>query len=113
MASTFITIVAIKSVHFLGTKEISSVLIAIVVSMGFLGGGMIYRIQEQDIVIRGLTSAAALLMVAVIGIGFGEGLFIEASLATLMCFIVLILLRIIEFQIGLKKDHVKVQKSNK
>lgn len=112
MASAFITIIAIKSIYLLGTKDTSYVSIAILISMGFLGGGMIYRIKEQDIVIRGLTSAAALLMVAVIGIGFGEGLFIEAGLATLMSFIVLILLRFIEFHIGLKKDFVKDKKSN-
>lgn len=110
MASAFITIVAVKSTYFLGTKDISSVLIAIVVSMGFLGGGMIYRIEEQDIVIRGLTSAAALLMTAVIGIGFGEGLLIESWIVTGLSILVLLVLRFIEFNIGLKKDYIKDQK---
>ena len=67
----------------------------VVAGIGFLGAGSIFRSQDGDKV-RGLTTAAAIWVVAAIGIACGAGLIFEAIGATILALVVLIGLRIIE-----------------
>lgn len=64
---------------------------AVVTAVGFLGAGTIFRHGGKDMVV-GLTTAASLLMVAVIGIAVGLNQYVLAVGATLLTLLVLRLL---------------------
>jgi putative Mg2+ transporter-C (MgtC) family protein len=72
---------------------------AMVAAVGFLGAGTIFRNQEEG-VISGITTAASLLMVAVIGIAAGVHSHILAIGATALTLAVLWLLGWIERRTG-------------
>ena len=65
----------------------------VVTGVGFLGAGAILRSGAS---IHGLTTAAAIWVVAAIGMAAGFGLFILASLCTLMVVILLVVLKRVE-----------------
>ena len=67
----------------------------VVAGIGFLGGGTIFFLQEKERV-KGLTTAAAIWVVAAVGMACGAGLLVEAIAATLLTLATLILLRIVE-----------------
>jgi putative Mg2+ transporter-C (MgtC) family protein len=67
----------------------------VVAGIGFLGGGAIFR-QEAKEQVRGLTTAAAIWVVAAIGMACGAGFLWEATATTLLALVVLILLRFLE-----------------
>ena len=67
----------------------------VVAGIGFLGGGAIFLSRDQDKV-KGLTTAAAIWMVAAIGLACGAGLLLIAGTATALALIVLVLLRYAE-----------------
>ena len=69
------------------------VLAAVIVGMGFIGGGAI--LHEKGTV-YGLTSAAALWLVAAVGIAIGMGEISVALLTTFLSLVVLTLLRAFE-----------------
>lgn len=68
---------------------------AVVTAVGFLGAGTIFRHGSKDVVI-GLTTAASLLMVAVVGIVVGLQQYVVATGATVLALLVLWLLRRLE-----------------
>lgn len=78
----------------LGTQAVSldpSRIAAQVVSgIGFLGAGTILLRKE---IIKGLTTAAAIWVVAAIGLACGSGLLAEAVIATILTMVILIALR--------------------
>jgi putative Mg2+ transporter-C (MgtC) family protein len=78
----------------LGTRDVvldpSRIAAQVVSGIGFLGAGTILLRKE---IIRGLTTAAAIWVVAAIGLSCGAGLLIEAVLTTLLTVIVLALLQ--------------------
>ena len=61
---------------------------AMVAAVGFLGAGTIFRSQDEGVV-QGITTAASLLMVAVIGISVGVHSFVLAVGATALTLAVL------------------------
>lgn len=67
----------------------------VVAGIGFLGGGAIFHRESKEQV-RGLTTAAAIWVVAAIGMACGAGFLWEATATTLLALIVLILLRFLE-----------------
>ena len=73
----------------------SRVIQGIVTGIGFLGGGAILKMTEQRR-IRGLTTAAGIWMTAAIGIAAGTGKLTTAAVATVLTFIVLKLLHLVE-----------------
>lgn len=73
---------------------------AMVAAVGFLGAGTIFRNQDEG-VITGITTAASLLMVAVIGIAAGVHSHVLAVGATALTLAVLFLLGWIERRTGL------------
>ncbi len=69
---------------------------AMVAAVGFLGAGTIFRDRTRSGAVSGITTAASLLMVAVIGIGAGVHSHVLAIGATLLTLAVLLLLGWIE-----------------
>jgi putative Mg2+ transporter-C (MgtC) family protein len=67
----------------------------VVAGIGFLGAGAIFRQQEKEKV-KGLTTAAAIWVVAAIGMACGAGLLWESVALTVLTLIVLIVLRFTE-----------------
>jgi putative Mg2+ transporter-C (MgtC) family protein len=67
----------------------------VVAGIGFLGGGAIFHREAKEQV-KGLTTAAAIWVVAAIGMACGAGFLWEATVTTLLALIVLILLRFLE-----------------
>lgn len=67
----------------------------IVSGIGFIGAGTIFLSRETQKV-RGLTTAAAIWLVAAVGIACGAGLLLEAVASTILALIVLIVLRTVE-----------------
>lgn len=75
----------------------------VITGIGFLGAGTIIRYGE---VVRGLTTAASLWVVAGIGLAVGCGFYSAAFVATLLTVVVLILLRNIENMIFKKEEKI-------
>ena len=96
---------------FLGIAHVqvdpSRVASYVVAGIGFLGGGAIFLSRDQDRV-KGLTTAAAIWMVAAIGLACGAGLLLIAGTATVLALIVLVLLRYAE-QFLLPRQALGVQ----
>jgi putative Mg2+ transporter-C (MgtC) family protein len=67
----------------------------VVAGIGFLGAGAIFRLQDKEKV-KGLTTAAAIWVVAAIGMACGAGMLWEAVALTALTLVVLIGLRFAE-----------------
>ncbi len=67
----------------------------VISGVGFLGAGTILFLQREQ-VIRGLTTAAGLWAVSAIGLAAGSGLFLAATMATAVIWVILALLKPIE-----------------
>lgn len=67
----------------------------VVAGIGFLGAGAIFRSSEEGRV-KGLTTAAAIWVVAAIGLACGLGLLLEAASTTILTLAVLFILRFAE-----------------
>lgn len=66
----------------------------ILTGMGFIGAGVILR--QSQFAIRGVTTAATLWFATVMGLAFGAGAVAVGALATLLAFLILILLPLVE-----------------
>ena len=85
MGSALVTMIAVHtSVDLDGAKWITS---SIVTGVGFLGAGAIMRDRFN---IKGLTTAASIWLVAMIGMGIGYGMVIESAVATAFALFVLL-----------------------
>jgi putative Mg2+ transporter-C (MgtC) family protein len=89
----------ISAYGFLGFTNLSHVQIDptriasyIVAGIGFLGGGTIF-VQKDPQRVKGLTTAAAIWVVAAIGVACGIGMYWEAILVTILVLIILSILR--------------------
>jgi putative Mg2+ transporter-C (MgtC) family protein len=67
----------------------------VVSGVGFLGAGTIMFMQREQI-IRGLTTAAGLWATASIGLAAGSGLYVAAVIATVLCWLILAVLKPLE-----------------
>jgi len=72
----------------------------IVQGIGFLGAGIILHARDRVV---GLTSAATVFVIAAIGMACGAGLYLEASLATVIALLALTLVGYWEGHSGWKK----------
>src|SRR5205085_35212 len=70
------------------TSVISRVIQGIIAGVGFLGGGAI--LKSSDDMVRGLTTAASIWLVASLGIACGAGQFGAALIALAIALIVLV-----------------------
>ena len=76
-----------------GTGDPTRVVQGIVTGIGFLGAGVIMR---EGFSVRGLTTAASIWTIAVVGIVFGTGLYVVALAATAATWMALELLQMLE-----------------
>ncbi|MBR9699833.1 MgtC/SapB family protein [Candidatus Woesearchaeota archaeon] len=83
LGSTFVTIVALKS--FPG--DIARVLSGLITGIGFLGAGAVIA-KGKDIM--GLTTAASIWAMAIVGIGIGMGEFLLSSIFAALIYFILI-----------------------
>lgn len=67
----------------------------IVAGIGFLGGGAIF-IRKDNKQVKGMTTAAAIWIVAAVGMGCGAGMLWEAIITTGLALLVLIVMRYLE-----------------
>ncbi len=67
----------------------------VIAGIGFLGGGAIFFVQDKERV-KGLTTAAAIWIVAAIGMACGAGLLGEAVVATVLALLILVVLQLVE-----------------
>jgi putative Mg2+ transporter-C (MgtC) family protein len=104
-SAVFMVISEYGFTSFLGMPHVqvdpSRIASYVVAGIGFLGGGAIafHREQEQ---VRGLTTAAAIWIVAALGLACGAGLILEAVTATLLALLVLVVLRWLERRLHLQ-----------
>jgi len=82
---------------------------AVVASVGFVAAGTILR-SERNAHVSGLTTASSLVMAAAIGIASGIGRYAIAVGASLLCVLVLWLLRRVEDRSGTREDAPKRQR---
>jgi len=80
-------------------SELARIAAGIITGIGFLGAGTIIRAQEG---VRGLTTAASIWVSSIIGIGVGLGFIGESVVLTLITFITLSFLKLIENKIQIK-----------
>lgn len=73
---------------------------AVIAAVGFIGAGTIFRARGDDGAVSGITTAASLLMAAVIGIAAGLGAHMLAFGATALALVVLVTLSWIERRHG-------------
>ncbi|BAF60213.1 MAG: MgtC/SapB family protein [Pelotomaculum sp.] len=75
----------------------------IVVGVGFIGGGLIFREENK---VSGLTTAASIWLTAALGTGIGAGMYFPVLIAAVLGFIALRLNRILKFfGINLEEHH--------
>lgn len=96
LGSTVFTIVSYLGFSSLTGVDPSRVAAGIVAGIGFIGAGVIFR---QGTLVKGVTTAASIWIVASIGISLGTKLYYLAVLATLGGFITLSILKHIEDKI--------------
>lgn len=98
-SALFMLISAYGFTAFLGLPHVqvdpSRIASYVVAGIGFLGGGVI-AFSRQEERVRGLTTAAAIWMVAALGLACGAGMVVEAITATVLALFVLIVLRWVE-----------------
>jgi putative Mg2+ transporter-C (MgtC) family protein len=98
-SSLFTIISAFGFVSFLSVPHIqidpTRIASYIVAGIGFLGAGSIFMARTQERV-RGLTTAASVWLVAAVGMACGAGLLLEATAASILALMILVLLRFVE-----------------
>lgn len=78
----------------------------VISGIGFLGAGTILK---EGLNIKGLTTAASIWTVACIGLAVGSGLYIEAIIATLFIYILLVWMKPVEDRILQNKRNIKLK----
>ena len=81
------TLFTIASLMFAGsTADVSRIAAQIVVGIGFIGGGVIFKLKDK---VHGLTTAASLWVTAAIGLMVGIGEYFTAAFTTAVALLVL------------------------
>lgn len=80
----------------------------IVMGVGFLGGGIIFRERAR---VKGLTTAAGLWVAAAIGLTVGSGFYITGVGGTVLALTVLVLVRQFELRAAMKRRHARLQEA--
>lgn len=100
LGTAFFILVPIQlGVVYQSADAFSRIIQGIVSGIGFIGGGVIlhrFRQGAQDGVVRGLTSAAAIWMVAALGVAAGCGLWVMALVGSGLTLFILRVLRQVE-----------------
>ena len=93
-ALTTVVGAAIADIQHPDISVVSRVIQGIIAGVGFLGGGAI--LKSNDEMVRGLTTAASIWLVAAMGIACGAGEFGAALIAVVIALVVLVLFNAIE-----------------
>ena len=93
LGATLFTIVSVFG--FAGAVDPSRVAAGVVVGIGFIGAGVIFRGSSNGEV-TGLTTAASMWAAAAVGLAVGSGLYVISIVATLLIVISLMLSRILD-----------------
>jgi len=75
---------------------------ATILGVSFLGAGTIF-VHRPDERVQGLTTAANVLLVTAIGLAAGLGMYIVAGGVTLLSAAILLLVRLVEIRMGVKR----------
>jgi len=96
LASTLFTVLSVEGFGTMANSDPSRIASQILVGLGFIGAGIIifHRQNEQ---IEGLTTAAALWATAAIGMAIGINWYFEAVFASILIFLILFIVRKVEF----------------
>lgn len=97
MGATLITVISMNAFTGYPLADPTRMISNIIVGIGFIGGGAILHEGSK---IHGLTTAATLWVVAVIGIVIGVGFYKEAIFASAVVYFVLTILWLIEKKSG-------------
>ena len=93
----------------LGTPSVSfdpsRVAAQVISGIGFLGAGVIIFRRE---IIRGLTTAASIWVVAAVGLAVGGGLFVAALLTSLLCLAILAVMKPLERRFNASRRRIVV-----
>ena len=91
------TLAALTSYYIRGDFDIQSIRIAsaVVTGIGFIGAG---TIMKYGATVKGLTTAASLWVVAVMGIAIGVGFYFAAVVVTFLILLSLLVLRKVEYK---------------
>jgi putative Mg2+ transporter-C (MgtC) family protein len=104
----FLDLLGIPHIQF-DPSRIASYIVA---GIGFLGAGSIFLSREENKV-KGLTTAAAIWLVAGIGMACGAGLLAVAAAATILGLLILVMLRFIEqfspFRKSSSSQYLKIE----
>jgi len=93
LGAALFTIVSVFG--FAGAVDPSRVAAGVVVGIGFIGAGVIFR-GPRDGEVTGLTTAASMWAAAAVGLAVGSGLYLISIVATLLIVISLMLSRILD-----------------
>ena len=93
LGAALFTIVSVFG--FAGAVDPSRVAAGVVVGIGFIGAGVIFR-GPQAGEVTGLTTAASMWAAAAVGLAVGSGLYVISIVATLLIVISLMLSRILD-----------------
>ena len=90
--------------HYAGSDP-SRIMSQVISGIGFLGAGAILRFRAS---VAGLTTAASLWVVAVIGLVVGAGFYVAALIATLLVWSSLFLLRTLVERYLIRRDQYRI-----
>lgn len=93
LGAALFTIVSVFG--FAGAVDPSRVAAGVVVGIGFIGAGVIFR-GPRNGEVTGLTTAASMWAAAAVGLAVGSGLYLISIVATLLIVISLMLSRILD-----------------
>ncbi len=100
MGSTFFTILSVNGFGQMANGDPAALVGQILIGVGFIGAGLIIFHKQH---VEGLTTASALWAIAAIGIAIGIGWYLIAIIAAVLVFLVLFIVRKIEFEKNKKK----------
>ena len=93
LGATLFTIVSVFG--FEGAVDPSRVAAGVVIGIGFIGAGVIFR-GSRNGEVTGLTTAASMWAAAAVGLAVGSGLYVISIVATLLIVISLMLSRVLD-----------------
>lgn len=94
-----------------GTDALSRVVQGLATGIGFLGGGVILKLREQH-QIRGLTTAAGILMTCAVGVSVGLGEIVFGIIAAIFAWVVLAVFVKVERRSRTPLEHSAVTPHN-
>ena len=110
LGSALLMVISIEPFKGIEFADITRIASSVVTGIGFLGAGAIIR---QGSMVRGLTTAASIWVVAGVGLGVGAGLYVASLSATLLILLTLTGLKYIELRSGRGHRAIQVATLNK